>query len=431
MRALFAAHPTVGHTQALRAIAGELRARGHATDFAISRVPKVPSFLPVPEALRAGASLVEAMASEGLGLITTPVSLTTALAAARIARTRGYDELEWACRLFTADALAAARVLLAHLKRVPTDVVVADYAFFGAWLAAEAAGVRHVAVFHSGLPFAAAGHPPFGSGLGEGSTRAAWVEPQRRLDALVGRVDGWLGEARRGMGLPPAAPRVLARPYATGLNVLTTFEAMELPRPELASRAAGPLLWAGPCLGARVMSTADDFPWAALEGEKPVVYVSLGTVFNAQPALYRTLLEGVHRAGARAVVAAGASLEAVREVAKPDDVVQRFVPQVALLPKVGAFISHGGNNSTNEALRAGTPLVLVPFGGEQVSNAQRAQSLGVATWLRVDALHAEQVERAVRSALEPSRKQASRALAARLPEGDGAVRVVEALLNLK
>jgi UDP:flavonoid glycosyltransferase YjiC (YdhE family) len=42
---LFVAHPTVGHTNALRAIAAELRARGHTTGFAIVRA-RVP--LPAP-----------------------------------------------------------------------------------------------------------------------------------------------------------------------------------------------------------------------------------------------------------------------------------------------------------------------------------------------------------------------------------------------
>ena len=429
MRALFAAHPTVGHTQALRAIGGELLRAGHPARFALTRLPWLPSFVPTPPAMRAASEVVAGVQRDGFSLVRTPSSLRTAFAAMRVAQTRGYDELEWACRLFTVDALASARVLLAALQTEPATVVVADYAFFGAWLAAEAAGVPFVAVYHSGLPFPAPELPPFGSGLAPGSDRATWVPSASRLSRLVELVDRSLGEARAALGLPRAVPGVLGRPYASALNVLTTFEAMEPPRPQLAGAAAGPLLWAGPCLGHRA-SDADDFPWDRLEGgDKPLVYVSLGTVFNDQPALYRTLIEGVHLAGARAVVAAGSSLEAARQVAAPDDVVVRFAPQVALLPRVAAFISHGGNNSTNEALRAGTPLVLVPFGGEQIANAQRAQALGVGGWVASAGLDAATVAREVRGALLPERKERARALANRLPQGDGAARVAAELIR--
>lgn len=429
MRALFAAHPTVGHTQALRAIGGELLRGGHSARFALSRLPWLPKFIPPPAALVAVAEVVAGVERDGFTLVRTPTSLRSAWAATRVARTRGYDELEWACRLFTADALASARTLLAALKEERAAVVVADYAFFGAWLAAEVARIPFVAIYHSGLPFPASGLPPFGSGLEPGSDPASWAQPERRLQRLEQLVDRNVGKARAALGLPAHAPGLLGRPYAEGLNVLTTFEALEPPRPDLATTAAGPVLWAGPCLGQRA-AAVDDFPWAQLEGSaRPLVYVSLGTVFNDQPELYRTLIEGVHLAGARAVVAAGSSLEAARAVARPDDVVVRFAPQVALLSRVAAFVSHGGNNSTNESLRAGTPLVLVPFGGEQIANAQRVEALGVGSWLRTAGLQASIVAREVSLALTAGRRDRAQALAARLPGGDGAARVATELLR--
>ena len=95
----------------------------------------------------------------------------------------------------------------------------------------------------------------------------------------------------------------------------------------------------------------------------------------------------MHRAGARAVVAAGASYEAIRARAAADDLVVRFAPQIALLPRMTAVIGHGGNNSTNETLRAGKPLVVVPFGGEQIANARRVEALGVGVALESRTSH--------------------------------------------
>jgi len=49
---------------------------------------------------------------------------------------------------------------------------------------------------------------------------------------------------------------------------------------------------------------------------------------------------------------------------------------------VDAVISHGGNNTVNETLAAGKPLLVMPVGGEQGDNAGRVEYLGVG--LRAD-----------------------------------------------
>ncbi len=274
MRVLMAAHPTVGHTQALRAVGRELRARGHEIDFAVTVAPRLPAFFPVPAPLRSARDVAEGVLADGFQRVPLPLRLATGWRAHKVATSRGYDELDWAVRLFTADTLGDARFLARYLEMQPADVVMTDCFHYGAWLAADLRRVPLVAVFHSGLPFPAPGAPPFGAPLVGGDL----AESARRLDALSARVDATLGEARLALGLPAVAPRILERPYAVQLNVLTTFEAFELPRPELAAQADGPVLWAGPCLGSRRPEVP--FPWDRVPGDKPLVYVSLGTVFN-------------------------------------------------------------------------------------------------------------------------------------------------------
>jgi MGT family glycosyltransferase len=430
LRVLLAAHPTVGHTQALRAIGRELLSRGHAVAFALPRVPRLPWFVPVPAPLRAASGLATQIDGDGFEPVATPSSLRAAFAAARVASTHGYDELDWAVELFTGDLLDTARRLVDEIRARRADVVVADYLFHGAWLAARATSVPHVAVFHSGLPFPAEGEPPFGSGLPRGSPREAWIEAQRRLDGVSRKLDLRVDEARRALGLPQAAPSLITRPYARDLNVLTTFEAFEVPRPDLARLAAGPLLWAGPCLGSRA-DEGGDFPWDRLAGDRPLVYVSLGTVFNDRPEVYARLLEGVHLAGARAVVAAGASFERVRALAAADDVVVRFAPQVRVLARAGAFIGHGGNNSTNEALRAGRPLLVVPFGAEQIANGQRVVAIGAGEMLAVSSLTPDRVATKVAALLSPDARERSGRIAAGVPEADGAITAASAIEALR
>lgn len=429
MHYLFAAHPTVGHTQALRAIGKTLLARSHTAQFAMAVSPVMPAWVPVPEVLRAGSAIPAALVRDGFELVALHPSLRGLYHGVQSARSTGYDELAHAAAMFTRDAERIARPLIEAGRARGASTVVADFAFPVAMLAAEALAVPFVAVFHSGLPFPADDAPPFGSGLTRGSARAAWRDAQARIDRIEADAKRRLSDARRALGLPADDRSPFAAPYSRALNVLTTFEQLELPRAGLARSSSGPVLWAGPCIGDR-SSAAPDFDWSRFDPSSRWVYVSLGTVFNDQPEVYRKLLAAVHRAGARAVVAAGASVTALRSVASSEDIVVRFAPQVELLSKVDAMIGHGGNNSTNEALVAGCPLVVVPFGAEQIANAQRVEHLGTGAMVSPGALGESRLDRALGAVLSREVHAKARALADSLPRGDGAPRAADAIESL-
>ncbi len=55
---------------------------------------------------------------------------------------------------------------------------------------------------------------------------------------------------------------------------------------------------------------------------------------------------------------------------------QEFIPLRALLPRVAAFVHHGGIGTVAEALFSGTPQLILPLAHDQFDNAMRVQSLG-------------------------------------------------------
>ncbi|WP_167086711.1 glycosyltransferase [Massilia frigida] len=55
-----------------------------------------------------------------------------------------------------------------------------------------------------------------------------------------------------------------------------------------------------------------------------------------------------------------------------------YVSFKALLPRVAAFVHHGGIGSTSQALAAGVPQLIQPMAFDQFDNASRALRLGVA-----------------------------------------------------
>lgn len=58
--------------------------------------------------------------------------------------------------------------------------------------------------------------------------------------------------------------------------------------------------------------------------------------------------------------------------------VTSWVPQTAVLghPAVKGFLCHGGHTTTNEALATGTPMLCMPFGGDQLVVAQHIKDHG-------------------------------------------------------
>ena len=61
---------------------------------------------------------------------------------------------------------------------------------------------------------------------------------------------------------------------------------------------------------------------------------------------------------------------------------REFLPQTSLMPMVDLVITHGGNNTTTEALHFGKPMVLLPLFWDQYDNAQRMDELGFGRRLR-------------------------------------------------
>jgi rhamnosyltransferase subunit B len=68
----------------------------------------------------------------------------------------------------------------------------------------------------------------------------------------------------------------------------------------------------------------------------------------------------------------------------PEILWQDYVPLRALLPHAAAVMHHGGIGTTAEALRAGTPQLIIPLAHDQFDNAERVKALGVGA--RLDAM---------------------------------------------
>jgi MGT family glycosyltransferase len=136
----------------------------------------------------------------------------------------------------------------------------------------------------------------------------------------------------------------------------------------------------GPSLQAR-SEARDDFPLFLLE-DQPVVFISLGTIFNDRADFYRNCLRAFADTDYRVVMAVGHKLGVDSLGPIPANfIVRTVVPQLEVLKRTAVFVTHGGMGSVHEALAHGVPMVVFPQMIEQSLVAGRVAALGAGVQL--------------------------------------------------
>lgn len=110
-------------------------------------------------------------------------------------------------------------------------------------------------------------------------------------------------------------------------------------------------------------------------GEKPLVFTpGTGNLHATQ--FFSCALSATNRLGHRAIFLTKERAQVPSSL--PESVLwQPYVPLSALLPHAAVLVHHGGIGTTAEALRSGTPQLIVPFAWDQFDNGARIASLGV------------------------------------------------------
>ena len=76
-------------------------------------------------------------------------------------------------------------------------------------------------------------------------------------------------------------------------------------------------------------------------------------------------------------------------------IVKHYVPQTEVLKYTRLFITHGGMNSTHEALYYGAPLIVIPQNADQPIIARQVARIGAGITLEMQNLTADQLRETV------------------------------------
>ncbi|MBO0846459.1 MAG: glycosyl transferase [Nocardioides sp.] len=116
-----------------------------------------------------------------------------------------------------------------------------------------------------------------------------------------------------------------------------------------------------------------DRPQESAEGSG-LIYLSLGSLGGADIGLMQRLIDVLGTTRHQVIVSMGPRADELRLADNMTGAA--ILPQTTVLPQVDLVISHGGNNTTTEAMHFGKPMVVLPLFWDQYDNAQRVHELG-------------------------------------------------------
>lgn len=168
----------------------------------------------------------------------------------------------------------------------------------------------------------------------------------------------------------------------------------------------------------------------AADAHRPLVLVSMGTIFNQHPDFYRICLKVFAELKVSAVMAVGEETDIASLGPVPHNVLIRHrLPQLSILKKASLFISHAGINSLSESLYFGVPLLLIPQQFEQLNNALRVQELGAGRLITKNDISAPRLRSEIEAMLTASHyRERAKAIAKSFAQSGGSRRAVDEIL---
>ena len=119
--------------------------------------------------------------------------------------------------------------------------------------------------------------------------------------------------------------------------------------------------------------------------ERPLIYISMGTVINDRPDFYSKCIDALKNLNADVIISCGNAINREELGALPDHIqVYPCVNQLDVLARADAFITHCGMNSVSESLYMAAPMVLYPQTSEQFAVARRVTEIGAGIMLKDD-----------------------------------------------
>jgi len=286
------------------------------------------------------------------------------------------------------------KLLIPHLRETyadtlaavgGADLLVSHQVPLTAPLVAEKTGIKWVSAVLFPIAFASAYDPPTPPqlpalrmvaathplvartlfGLGKWTTRS-WVEPIQRL--------------RKELGLARSQNPIFEGQHSPTLVLALFSQVLAQLQPDY---PANTLVTGFPFYDRK----DDQEPPRELlrfldEGEPPIVFTLGSSLAWIAKDFYKVSIEAAQKLGKRALLLTGDKGNLPQTELPKGMAAFDYAPHSLVMPRASVIVHQGGIGTTGQALRAGRPMLIVPFGQDQPDNAHRCERLGVARTLR-------------------------------------------------
>ena len=167
-------------------------------------------------------------------------------------------------------------------------------------------------------------------------------------------------------------------------------------------------------------------------GEPPVVFTLGSAAVLAAGSFYEVSARAAKRLGGRAVLLIGTDPRNRPTESLPDSIcVAEYAPYSALFNRASLVVHQGGVGTTAQCLRAGKPMLIMPYSHDQPDNARRMRRLGAGRTILRSNYKPWRVTRALRAMLGmPSLAESAQSAARQIAKENGVETAVNALETL-
>jgi rhamnosyltransferase subunit B len=417
MRIVFSTYGTFGDVNPLIALSLELKRRGHRPVLAVPEMfrPKIEplgiGFAPVrpeqdPNDTRLIAMIYDIKhgTETGLRKFLFPAlreSYEDLLAAV---------EADGGADLLVTGELAYAGPLVAEKTGVPwASYVLAPFSFFSGYDPPVLPPYPTLAKVQEAVP-------PLGLVVARFArfVTRKWPEPVYAL--------------RRELGLPPGKDPIFDAKHSESLVLALYSSVMGKPQPDWprSVKVTGFAFYDGTGDEGRLPPELTAFLEA---GPAPLVFTLGSAAVMHAGDFYEQSAEAAEVLGQRAVLLIGADDRNLPKRKLPDTIcVARYAPYSQIFPRASVIIHQAGIGTTAQALRAGRPMLVMPYSHDQPDNARRVRRLGVAEVLGRKGYKAKAAARLIWQLLSDNAYvSCATAVAAKLAAESGAVAACDAL----
>ena len=191
-------------------------------------------------------------------------------------------------------------------------------------------------------------------------------------------------DLREELGLPPGDDPIFDAKFSTDLVLALFSPVIGEPQPDWppSTRTTGFLFYDG---DAGKMDLAPELESFLQAGPPPVVFTLGSAAVLDAGDFYEQSALAAEQLGERAVLLVGDDPRNLPVHRVPESIcIAEYAPYSRLFPRASLIVHQGGVGTTAQVLRAGKPMLIMPYSHDQPDNARRVRRLGVAKVIQRD-----------------------------------------------